>query len=158
MRIYELIFIVKPDLPEEEINSTVETVEEAITSGGATIDKTDRWGKRKLAYKVQKYSDGYYVLIQYSLEGVESLPKEIERRLRVADQVIKFMTVRIDEDLQRLAKLKARRDARAARKPQAPPPPPERPAPKAPATPATPGAPADSGDAPAAKKSGEEEE
>ena len=104
MRIYELIFIVKPDLPEDEINSTVEMVEQAITSGGATIDKTDRWGKRKLAYKVQKYSDGYYVLIQYSLEGAEALPKEIERRLRVADQVINFMTVRIDEDLKRLEK------------------------------------------------------
>ena len=141
MRIYELIFIVKPDLPEEEVDQAVAMVEEAITSGGGTIDKTDRWGKKRLAYKVQKYSDGIYTLIQYSVDGNQDLPKEIERRMRVNDAIIKFMTVRIDEELKRLAKLKTIRDKRAASKPQSQAP--ERPAaPAKPAEPATPAAPA----------------
>jgi len=138
MRIYELIFIVKPDLPEEEVDQAVALVEEAITSGGGTIDKTDRWGKKRLAYKVQKYSDGIYTLVQYSVDGNQDLPKEIERRMRVNDSIIKFLTVRIDEELKRLAKLKAIRDKRAANKPQSQAP--ERPA--APAKPAVPAAPA----------------
>lgn len=138
MRIYELIFIVKPDLPEEEVDQAVAMVEEAITSGGGTIDKTDRWGKKRLAYKVQKYADGIYTLIQYSVDSNQDLPKEIERRMRVNDAIIKFMTVRIDEELKRLAKLKAIRDKRAANKPQSQAP--ERPA--APAKPAEPAAPA----------------
>lgn len=146
MRIYELIFIVKPDLPEEEVDQAVAMVEEAITSGGGTIDKTDRWGKKRMAYKVQKYPDGIYTLIQYSVDGNQDLPKEIERRMRVADPIIKFMTVRIDEELKRLAKLKAIRDKRSANKPQSQ-------APERPAAPAKPAAPAQP--APAAPASAE---
>lgn len=117
MRIYEVIFILKPDLPEEEIEQVVELVKNTITSDGGTIDKVDQWGKRKLAYRVQRYSEGYYVLVQYSLEGKAAVAKEVERRLRVSDPVIKFLTVRVDEDLKRAEKLKAKRDKRAARKP-----------------------------------------
>lgn len=117
MRTYEVIFILKPDLPEEEIEQVVEVVKNTITSGGGTIDKVDQWGKRKLAYRVQRYGEGYYVLVQYSLSGKASVAKEVERRLRVSDPVIKFLTVRIDEDLKRAEKLKAKRDKRAARKP-----------------------------------------
>lgn len=117
MRTYEVIFILKPDLPEEEIEQVVELVKNTITSDGGTIDKVDQWGKRKLAYRVQRYSEGYYVLVQYGLPGKASVAKEVERRLRVSDPVIKFLTVRIDEDLKRAEKLKAKRDKRAARKP-----------------------------------------
>ena len=73
MRVYELIFILKPDLPDEEIDAAVEQVQSSLTEGGATIDKTDRWGKRKLAYAVKHCREGYYVLIQYSLEGDAAL-------------------------------------------------------------------------------------
>lgn len=156
MRIYELIFILKPDLPEEETEAAVTSVEEAITSGGGTIDKTDKWGKKRMAYKVQKYADGFYVLIQYSVDGQEGLPKEVERRLRVADSVIKFMTVRIDEDLKRLEKLKARRDARAAKKPQASTP--AAPKSPSPAPAAVPGAPDSSSKDDSDNDSSEEEE
>lgn len=150
MRIYELIFIVKPDLPEEEVDQAVAMVEEAITSGGGTIDKVDRWGKKRMAYKVQKYPDGIYTLIQYSVDGNQDLPKEIERRMRVADPIIKFMTVRIDEELKRLAKLKAIRDKRNANKPQSQAP--ERPAePAKPAAPAAPAQPVPAAPAPAAE-------
>ncbi len=122
MRVYELIYIVKPDLPEEEVDATVSSVRETLESGGATIDKEEKWGKRRLAYRVQKFEDGHYVLVQYSLDGNAELPKEVERRLRVADPVIKFMTVRIDEDLKRIAKAKKRRERRSARRPQSAPP------------------------------------
>ncbi len=124
MRVYELIFILKPDLPDEEIDAAVEQVQRAITEGGATIDKTDKWGKRRLAYMVQHCREGYYILIQYSLEGDLSLSKEIERRLRVSDSVIKYLTVRIDLDQKRVEKHRLKREKRAARKP---PPAPERP-------------------------------
>ena len=117
MRVYELIFILKPNLPDEEIDDAVEQVQGALTEGGANIDKTDRWGKRKLAYEVKHCQEGYYVLIQYSLEGDAALAKEIERRLRVSDAVIKYLTVRTDIEQKRVAKLKQRRETRAARKP-----------------------------------------
>ena len=120
MRVYELVYIVKPDLPEEEVDATVSIVRETLEGGGATIDKEDKWGKRRLAYRVQKYEDGYYVLVQYSLVDDKSnagLPKEVERRLRVNDAVIKFMTVRIDEDLKRAEKAKKKREGRTSRRP-----------------------------------------
>jgi small subunit ribosomal protein S6 len=117
MRIYEVIFILKPELPEEEIDQVIEVVKNTITSDGGTIDKVDKWGKRKLAYRVQRNTEGYYVLVQYSLEGKAAVAKEVERRLRVSDPVIKFLTVRIDEDLKRAEKEKAKRDKRVARKP-----------------------------------------
>jgi small subunit ribosomal protein S6 len=116
MRIYELIYIVKPDIPEEEIDGVAELVREVIETGGGTVDKLDKWGKRRMAYRVQKYQDAVYVFVQYSAESFE-LPKEVERRLRVSDPVIKFMTVRIDEDLKKAAKLKASRDKRTQRRP-----------------------------------------
>ena len=139
MRIYELVFIVKPDLPDDEIEAAVSSVQEAIEGGGGTIDKVDKWGKKRLAYRVKKYADGFYTLIQYRVEEASDLPKEIERRLRVADPVIKFMTIRIDEDLKKLEKARTKREARGAKKPQAA----SRPAPAAPSAPSspTPGAP-----------------
>lgn len=119
MRVYELIYIVKPDLPEEEVDATLATVRETLESGGATIDKEEKWGKRRLAYRIQRFEDGYYVLVQYSLDGNSALPKEVERRLRVADAVVKFLTVRIDEDLKRVAKAKKKREGRSSRRPAA---------------------------------------
>jgi small subunit ribosomal protein S6 len=137
MRIYELIFICKPDLPEEEIDAQIAAVQQTIESGGGTVAKVDKWGKKKLAYKVQKFSQGFYVLVEYSMSENLGIPKEIERRLGVADSVIKFLTVRIDEELKRAAKLRLKREKRLARKPvQAP-----RPAAPAPAAPVAPGAP-----------------
>ena len=119
MRIYELIFILKPNLPDEETDAAVAQFVKAIEEGGGSIDKVDRWGKRRLAYEVQHQKEGYYVLVQYSVKQDHGLAKEIERRLGVADAVIKYMTVRIDEDLQRIAKLQKKREKRAANRPPA---------------------------------------
>jgi len=114
MRIYEELFIVKPDAPEEEVDGFVEQLRSQLTTAGATVDKVEKWGKRRLAYKVDKYREGSYVLLQFSA-GPETV-KELERRLRVSDVVLKFITVRIDETLKRLDKRKKQRDKRAAKR------------------------------------------
>jgi small subunit ribosomal protein S6 len=114
MRIYEELFIVKPDAPEEEVDAFVETLRTQLTNTGATVDKVEKWGKRKLAYRVDKYREGSYVLLQFSANA--ETVKELERRLRVSDVVIKFLTVRIDETLKRLDKRKKERDKRAAKR------------------------------------------
>jgi small subunit ribosomal protein S6 len=109
MRIYEELFIVRPDSTEEEIDVIIDQVKSTVTNAGGTIDKEEKWGVRKLAYKVQKRSEGYYVLIQFTA-GAQTV-HEIERRLRVSDAVMKFITVRIVE------KRKKAREKRAHRKP-----------------------------------------
>jgi len=114
MRIYEELFIIKPDAPEEEVDQFVEQLRTQLTSAGATVDKVEKWGKRRLAYKVDKYREGSYVLMQFS--GGAEIVREFERRLRVSDAVLKFITVRIDETLKRLEKRKKDRDKRAARR------------------------------------------
>ena len=138
MRVYEELFIVKPDAPEEEVDAYIGQIKDLITGGNGTVDKADKWGVRKLAYRIQKYHEGLYVLIQFS--SSPDLVKEIERRMRVTDLVIKFITVRIDEKMKKIEKRKKHREKRAARRP----PPPPQAAPSAPseAPPALPGLPA----------------
>jgi small subunit ribosomal protein S6 len=114
MRIYEELFIVKPDAPEEEADQFVEQLRTQLTSAGATVDKVDKWGKRRLAYRIDKYREGAYVLLQFTTSP--ETVKELERRLRVSDIVLKFITVRIDQTLKRLDKRKKQRDKRAAKR------------------------------------------
>jgi len=117
MRIYENLFIVRPDATEEEIDHLIEQMSKNVTSAGGTVDKVDKWGKRRLAYRVEKHREGSYVLLQFTAEA--STVKEFERRMRVQDSVIKFITVRIDETLKRVEKRKKEREKRAHRRPQA---------------------------------------
>ena len=114
MRIYEALFIIKPDVLEEELDQRVEALRAHLVSQGATVDKVDKWGKRRLAYKVDKYREGSYVLFQFS--SAPETVKEFERRLRVSDIVLKFLTVRIDETLKRLEKRKKARDKRDSKR------------------------------------------
>jgi len=114
MRIYEELFIVKPDAPDEEVDQFIEQMKSVVTNAGGTIDKVDKWGKRRLAYRVDRYREGAYVLFQFN--AAPETVKEFERRLRVSDMVIKFLTVRIDQTLKRLDKRKKERDKRAHRK------------------------------------------
>ena len=118
MRIYEELFIVRHDATEEEVDPVIEQLKTVITSTGGTLEKTEKWGVRKLAYRVMKQSEGQYILLQFSAQP--ETVKEIERRLRVADLVMKFITVRIDEKMKRIDKRKKQREKRAARKPPAP--------------------------------------
>ncbi len=132
MRIYEELFIIRPDATDEQIDPFIEQMKQVVTSAGGTVDKADKWGIRKLAYRVEKRDEGFYVLLQMTC-GPEVI-KELERRLRVSDLVMKFLTVRIDERLKKIEKRKKEREKRAKRKP----------APVAPsAAPARPAAPAE---------------
>jgi small subunit ribosomal protein S6 len=114
MRIYEELFIIKPDATEEEGDQVIEQLKAVITGAGGTLDKVEKWGKRRLAYRVDKHREGSYVLFQFTAKP--ETVKELERRLRVIDAVIKFLTVRIDETLKRLEKRKKHREKRAHRK------------------------------------------
>jgi small subunit ribosomal protein S6 len=114
MRIYEELFIMKPDTPEEEIDQFIEQMKTVVTAASGSVDKAEKWGKRRLAYRVDKYREGVYVLFQFN--AAPETVKEFERRLRVSDLVIKFLTVRIDQTLKRLDKRKKERDKRAHRK------------------------------------------
>jgi small subunit ribosomal protein S6 len=110
-RTYELMFIVRPDMAEEDQDKLLSTLEAAVTSSGGQVKNVDRsMGKRRLAYTVRKFNDGIYVLL--TVEGSGGMVRELERRLRVTEPVIKFLTVRIDEDQKRMDKLKAMRDAK----------------------------------------------
>jgi small subunit ribosomal protein S6 len=115
MRVYEELFIVKPDTAEEEVDGFVDQLKTLITNGKGNIDKVDNWGVRKLAYRVSKYAEGRFILIQFG--ALPEAVKEIERRLRVTDMVIKYLTVRIDEKQKKIDKRKKAREKRAARRP-----------------------------------------
>jgi small subunit ribosomal protein S6 len=123
-RSYEIMFIVRPDVEEADLDKLIEGFHKNVTDGGGEIKTTEKMGRRRLAYTVRKFNDGFYVLLTIGAEG--KLITEIERRLRVSEQVIKFITVRMDEDEKRLAKIKAHRDTHVKRsaipvqQPQAP--------------------------------------
>jgi len=114
------MFIVRPDVEEAEIDKLIEGFSANVTNGGGEVKSVEKMGRRRLAYTVRKFNDGFYILLNIAAEG--SLITEIERRLRVSEQVIKFITVRMDEEEKRLAKVKALRDSKVKRSalPQAP--------------------------------------
>lgn len=115
-RTYEIMFIVRPDLEEADLDKLIEGFSATITNGGGEIKSVEKMGRRRLAYTVRKFNDGFYVLLAIAAAG--SLVTEIERRLRVSEQVIKFITVRTDEEDKRLAKVKALRDTKVKRSAQ----------------------------------------
>lgn len=116
MRVYELLFIVMPTEPDEAVDAIVEQLTTVATERGASVTKVDKMGRRKLAYEVRvsptTYTDGNYVVM--TIEGSGAEIAELERRLRVTESVIRHLTVRIDEDLKRAEKFKAKRAARAS--------------------------------------------
>jgi len=130
-RLYEVMFIVRPDVAEEDVDKLIAGFSTSVTNGGGTVKSVEKMGRRKLAYLVRKFNDGNYVLLTIEASGPVVL--ELERRLRVTEPVIKFITVRMDEEEKRLAKIKALRGTR--RKLSAEPPAAEAPAP-APVAPA----------------------
>ena len=116
-RLYDLIFIARPATPEEEIKKVIHSLETAVTEKGGKIEKTEHWGTRKLAYKVAKHREGIYIYQQVRTSHGE-LVHELERRLGVQDAVIKYQTIRLDEELKRQKKLSQKREQRAARRPR----------------------------------------
>lgn len=109
-RLYEVMFIVRPDLVEEDTDKLIAGFATTVTNGGGMVKTTEKMGRRKLAYTVRKFNDGNYVLLTVEAEG--PVVAELERRLRVTEPVIKFLTVRIDEEEKRLAKVRAIRASR----------------------------------------------
>ena len=108
-RTYELMFIVRPDMVDEDLNKLISTLESSVTASHGTV-KSEIWGKRRLAYTVRKFNEGIFVLL--ILEGSGAMVHELERRLRVSEPVIKFLTVRTDEENKRLDKIKKLRESR----------------------------------------------
>jgi len=118
-RLYDLIFIVRPDTPEADTDKLISTLEHAAVEKGGKLDKIEKWGRKRMAYRVHKLREGYYVYaVVRSSHG--EVVKELERRLKVADPVIKYLTVRVDEELKRKEKLQRHRERRAARRPRKP--------------------------------------
>jgi small subunit ribosomal protein S6 len=109
-RLYEVMFIVRPDAAEEDVDKLIAGFTTTVTGGGGAVKTVEKMGRRKLAYLVRKFVDGNYVLLTIEANGAVVL--ELERRLRVTEPVIKFITVRIDEEEKRLAKVKALRGTR----------------------------------------------
>ena len=112
MRTYEVSFIVNPNTTDDELKKLTAQLEQIITDQGGKITKTDHLGRRKMAYRIGKFDEGNYTFLY--LEGSGREISEVERRLRVNDAVIRYMTVRTDEDLKRAEKMKAKRKSAAA--------------------------------------------
>ena len=118
-RTYELMFIVRPDMTDEDLDKLIATLSGVVPASGGSVKSVEKMGKRRLAYTVGRFHDGVYVLL--TVEGGGGLIHELERRLRVTEPVIKFLTVRIDEEQKRLDKIKKIRDSRKKAAPAAAP-------------------------------------
>ena len=92
---YELMFIVEPSLDDAKKEEAVEAVKSIITDEGGEVVDTDIWGMRKLAYPIQKKTEGYYVLMHFNAKP--ELPKELDRRLRISDNYIRHIIINLDE-------------------------------------------------------------
>ena len=107
MRNYEVVFVAAPTLTSEELDGFINHIQTVVEGKNGKVVKVDNWGKKSLAYKIKKFREGYYVVL--SIEGDGSAIAELERRFRVTDYIIRFISVRIDEDLKRSEKIKAAR-------------------------------------------------
>ena len=114
-RVYEVVFIVDPDTQEEEMTRLTTNLSAVVTDQGGTITRNEVLGRRHLAYRIGRKNEGVYVL--FEVEGTGGEIAELERRMRVNDAIMRYMTVRVDEDRQRAEKLRARRQRKAAKRP-----------------------------------------
>jgi small subunit ribosomal protein S6 len=113
-RTYELVYIVSPDATDEQIAAIHTQVEQTTQKLGGTLVRSDNWGRRKLAYEIQHHKEGTYVL--EVLEGGGELMKELDRRLKVVDQVIRHLIVRVDEEQRVVQRTQQRRQATQERR------------------------------------------
>ncbi|MGH9406287.1 MAG: 30S ribosomal protein S6 [Terriglobia bacterium] len=120
MHKYEVMFIIRSDTPEDEVEKVISQMEGFVTGADGKILKTEKLGRRKLAYRVERQREGLYVL--FIIEGAPATITELERRMKVTDAVIKFMTVRVDQEEKRAVKMsKIRAKQQAKRHKPAPP-------------------------------------
>ena len=114
-RQYELIYVIAPDVDEAGVAELHARVEEIVSAGGGRIDKTDNWGRRRLAYEIERHKEGTYVLELFTGSG--AIVAELDRRLKVNDNVLRHLVVRVDEDLRKAERARARRQARRRQRP-----------------------------------------
>lgn len=117
MRTYEVLFILSPQVPEEEAKTLADEFKRVAESTGATLKNEEAWGRRRLAYPIQKFNEGVYHLFVFESENSLS---ELDRRMRNSDRILRHMIVRTDEDLKRADKL-AKRNPKKERVRPAPP-------------------------------------
>lgn len=113
-RTYEVMYIGTPETPDEDIAKLNETIEKIVADAGGTVVKTDVMGRRKLAYSINKKNEGHYTL--FEIEGSGQEIAELERRMRVNDTVMRYITVRVDEERKAAEKLRAKREDRQKRR------------------------------------------
>jgi small subunit ribosomal protein S6 len=115
-RIYEVVFIIDPATGEEDSTRLVENLQKIVTDQGGTITKSESMGRRQLAYRIGRNTEGHFML--FEIEGTGGEIAELERRMRVSDQVMRYLTVRVDEDRRRAEKFKERRIRKASKRPE----------------------------------------
>ena len=115
-RTYEVVFIIDPATGEEDSTRLVENLQKIVTDQGGAITKSESMGRRQLAYRIGRNNEGHFML--FEIEGSGSEIAELERRMRVSDQVMRYLTVRVDEDRRRADKFKERRARKAAKRPE----------------------------------------
>lgn len=113
-RTYEVMYIVDPETPAERIEKLNEAVGKVIEKEGGTVVRMDDIGRRQLAYPIEKKTEGHYVLFEIDGSGQEIL--ELERRMRVNDMILRYITIRVDEDRKKADKLQAKRENRQAKR------------------------------------------
>jgi small subunit ribosomal protein S6 len=104
MRTYELMFVVDPRVADEDVVTMTQEYKNMITTGGSQITGEENWGRRKLAYPINKLSEGKYVLLYIGSDGGKTGLPEVEHRMRQNDKILRYLTVRTDEDLKRAAR------------------------------------------------------
>jgi small subunit ribosomal protein S6 len=114
VRNYEVVFVAAPTLASEELEGFINHIQTVVEGKNGKVVKVDNWGKKSLAYKIKRFREGYYVVL--NIEGDGSTIAELERRFRVTDYIIRYISVRIDEDIKRSEKIKAARQRKAATK------------------------------------------
>ncbi|HYY97481.1 MAG TPA: 30S ribosomal protein S6, partial [Pyrinomonadaceae bacterium] len=112
-RVYEVVFIVDPDTPDEDVTRLTENLRHVIADQGGMVTRNEVMGRRQLAYRIGRSNEGIYVL--FEVEGTGREIAELERRMRVSDQVLRYLTVRVDEDRRRAEKLKERRARKSSK-------------------------------------------
>jgi small subunit ribosomal protein S6 len=136
MRLYDIVVLLTPDLSEEEAAKVAADYRKLLTDGGAEITRDESWGRRRLAFPILRKREAYYHHFQARADS--SLVTEVERRMKLSDQVLRHLAVRADVELKRAAKSAERQRAKAAKRPPRPAPAasPASAAPEAPAAPA----------------------
>lgn len=107
MRTYEALYIVQPDLADEEIQTVTDQTEKLVTDNGGVIVRSEAWGKRRLAYEVKHYNEGYYVLLRF--QSKPEFIKDLERYFRLSDHIIRDLVVYFDENTLKLEAEQLRR-------------------------------------------------